>query len=96
MPTASPPTGGVPPDPLGGRAAPRIPPAKALYWCTAKPTGAVLFLDGADTASVFPDLDGLCSHLVWRYTKFDDGNRTRPEKVDSEGVLSGGSLTLTS
>jgi hypothetical protein len=49
--TASSPTGGVPPDPLGGRAAPRIPPAKARYWCTAKPTGVVPFLAGADKFS---------------------------------------------
>src|SRR5438105_10582631 len=48
--TASSPTGGVPPDPLGGRAAPRIPLLKPQFWRTVKPTGAVQSLNGANTA----------------------------------------------
>jgi hypothetical protein len=48
--TASSPTGG-PPDPLGGRAAPRIPLLKPHHWCAGKPTGAVQSLNGADISS---------------------------------------------
>ena len=28
-----------------------------------------------NAASVFPDLDGLCSHLSWRYTALEDETR---------------------
>jgi hypothetical protein len=51
-----------------------------------------LDLFNVNAASVFPDLDGLCSHLLWRYTKFEDEAETPLGKTESEGVLSGGSI----
>ncbi len=51
-----------------------------------------LNLFNVNAASVFPDLGGLCSHLLWRYTKFDDETETHLKKTESEGVLSGGSF----
>ena len=31
-----------------------------------------LFTMGVSAASLFPDLDGLCRHLTWRYFKLED------------------------
>lgn len=33
---------------------------------------------GVNTATLFPDIDGLCSHLKWRYSYLDDEKRIKP------------------
>jgi hypothetical protein len=37
---------------------------------------ADLNMFNVNAAAIFPDLDGLCSHLTWRYTKLQDENQS--------------------
>ncbi len=31
---------------------------------------------GVNHASIFPDIDGLCAHLQWRYSYLDDDDKS--------------------
>lgn len=53
---------------------------------------AELNMFNANAASLFPDLDGLCLHLAWRYTKFRDEIETI-ETPSPEPPLNVGAFT---